>query len=61
MTTPPQKHLLDMEFDLIFLDPRFALLVDSGPNVVPQWLWDVVKHRDTVCYGDPACIEMIEA
>ena len=49
-----------MEFDLIFLEPRFTLLVDSGPSVVPQWLWDVVKHRDTVCYEDPACIEMID-
>ena len=49
-----------MEFDLIFLDPRFTSLVYSGPSVVLQWLWDVVKHCDTVCYGDPACIETID-
>ena len=34
--------------------------MDSGPNVVPQWLCDVVKHHKTVCYGDPASIERID-
>ena len=60
ITTAPQKRLLDMEFDLIFLDRRFALCVDPAANVVPQWLWDVMKNRDTVCYGDPGCIDMID-
>ena len=60
MTTPPQKRLLDMEFDLIFLDPRFALCVDHAANVVPQWLWDVMKNGDTVCYEDHGCSDMID-
>lgn len=53
MSCSPQKRLLDMEFDLIFLD---AKLVDDAGSVVPEWLWNVVKQRDTVCYGDPAMI-----
>ena len=60
MTSPPQKRLLDMEFDLIFLEPRFALCVDPAANVFPQWLWDVMKNCDTGCYGDPGCIDMID-
>ena len=59
-TTLSQKCLLDMEFGLIFLDLRFALCVEPAANVVPEWLWDVMKNRDTICYGEPSCIDMID-
>jgi hypothetical protein len=59
ITTPPEKRFLDMEFDLIFLDPRLLLGLDS-PTHFPEWLWDVIKNRDTICYGDPDSVEMIE-
>jgi hypothetical protein len=58
MTTPPEKRLLDMKFDLIFVDPRLLLMQDD-PTALPQWLWDLMKEADTVAYGDTECLQMM--